>query len=102
MELGVDSLAPPIRETVCSQESEPSSATIVKTLVYFFRIQVIAARCWRLANLEDPRLLRLPNERFLRRNVRLLKTILIIINLIVKFTHKPNSLSLSLSLQETG
>lgn len=86
---------PPIREIVYSHTSEPASQSIVKTRVYFLRIHVIAARYCRLANLEDPRLFRLPNERFLRRNVRFLKTIsevylfLIIITFIFKFTHKP-------------
>ena len=62
-------------ETDCSQESEPSSATIVKTRVYFFLIHVIAARYYLLANLEDPRLFRLPKVRLFRLKIRFLKTI---------------------------
>jgi len=50
----------------------------VKTRVYFLRIHVIAPRCCFLANLEDPRLLRLPNERLFRLKMRFfLKTMCI-------------------------
>ena len=44
---------PPMRLTVFSNTSEPSSHSIKKTLVYFFLITVLAARCYLLAPLDD-------------------------------------------------
>ncbi len=84
-----------MRETVAFHESDPASQSIVKTRVYFLRIHVIAPRYCFLANLEDPRLLRLPKVRLFRLKIRFLKTIggvsffLIIINPKYYLTHKP-------------